>query len=186
MTTFLKKLLASSLLVFAFACGGPVDSSDETSSDIKAPLNYEPFDGYADALARAARYGKNPAAVGLVGVRTADTTGFEWQWTFQCDDRMYVEIATAPGYVRVKSHSKRAYLLPMGTFDPAKLAVSGIDLAQILNKAGYPTMLNASLDAPVTSKMQPRWLAQVRRPSGNMAAQTTSIVVDAMSGSIVQ
>ena len=169
-----QKLVAASLLVLALACGGPIDA-DAEAQDLRAPLSFEPFSSFAAARARAQRYAANCGAVDLSGALTRDRHGYQWNWTFQCDGRRYVRIAVGPGSVRVVSREVRAYFMAMGTFDPAAVRVSAIDLASLLRRQGYALPDSMTLTAPLSQKMEPRWTA-------SLGART--LFVNALTGDI--
>ncbi len=174
MKTFIQKLLAATLLVMPFACGGQIEAADE-GQDLKAPLSFEPFTSFAAARTRADKYGANCAAVGLAGTLASDKQGYGWSWSFQCDNRMYVSVSAGPSSVRVTRHQVRAYFMGMGTFDPASVNVNATDLVSLLKKQGYALPDSVSLSAPLTQKMEPRWTASVAKKT---------LVVDASTGDV--
>ena len=172
--TFIKKLLASSLLVMSFACGGQLDSADD-AQDMKAPISFEPFTTYGASKEHAERYAKNCAAVGLTGTAARDLKTYDWRWTFQCDARVYVTVSAGPSSVRVLSHETRAYFMGMGTFDPVRVNVSAIDLLQLLVKTAVAQPQSMSLSAPLTQRMEPRW---------TVSASSKTLTVNAATGDV--
>jgi hypothetical protein len=180
MTNFVKMLIIP-VLALSFACGGQIDDESATQDELKASLNFEPFDSYKTAQKHAARYGKNPVAVNLQAGIAADRTGYQWSWTFQCDGSIYVDVAVSEKTVRVTSHGMRALLMGVASFDPAKLAVNATDLVQILRKAGWRQPDSMTLTAPLTGKVQARWTATTSRTP---TAPARMLFVDANSGDI--
>ena len=118
MTNFVKILIIS-VLALSSACGGQIDDETAGQDELKASLNFEPFDAYKTAQEHAARYGKHPVAVGLQGNITSDQGSFQWSWTFQCDGSYYVDVSVSEKAVRVSSRGFRATLMGVASFDPA-------------------------------------------------------------------
>ena len=174
MKTFIKKMLAASLLVMSFACGGQVDSADD-AQDLKAPLSYEPFDSFAAVKAHAQKYCASPRAISLTGTLATDKSGYSWSWTMQCDGSVYVVVSAGPTSVRVTSHGLRTWLMGVSSFDPAAVNVTATDLVALLKKQGYALPDSMSLTAPLTQHPAPHWTASV-------GAKT--LLVDAQSGTI--
>src|SRR5207253_250960 len=138
MTNFVKILIISVLALRRSAGRGRQDRQGAAGQDeLKASLNFEPFDAYKTAQEHAARYGKHPVAVGLQGNITSDQGSFQWSWTFQCDGSYFVDVSVSEKAVRVSSRGFRATLMGVASFDPANLAVNATDFVQILKKAGW-------------------------------------------------
>ena len=174
MTTFIKKLLAASLLALSFACGGRIDDAGDPQ-DIKAALSFEPFTSYTAARAHAARYGANPRAIVLSGTLSSDGQGYDWRWTFQCDGSVYAVVSAGPQSVRVVTHGIRTWLMGVAAFDPSKVNVNAGDLLQLLKKQGYAQPDSMSLTEPLTQKPAPRWTTTVSKKT---------VLVDATSGAV--
>ena len=59
----MKRIVVLLAAALSFACGGQIDDESAAQDELKASLNFEPFDSYQAAQKHAARYGKNPVAV---------------------------------------------------------------------------------------------------------------------------
>lgn len=166
-----KNLIAILLLVASFACGGQVDSGDD-AQDLKAPPSFEPFTMYATARDHAAKYCSNPAAIGLGGELGSDKM-YSWTWRFRCDGQVFVMVAVGPTAARVTSHGLRTWLLGCSTFDPAKVKVTAIRLLSILKQQGIAQPQDMDLGEVLAPNATPKW---------SVAAGTSSLTVDALSG----